>query len=255
MNYGPLLFLGAFLTFASAWVGLVFVPNMQLKDLRPQVVEGQSSTNPRPYTSLEQRGRDVYQAEGCVYCHSQQVRGGQYQNDVERGWGERRSTPQDYLFDRPVLLGTMRTGPDLINIGRRQPNAIWHYQHLYDPQLLTPGSNMAPFSYLFEKRRIVGQASAHAVPFPFVYLTLNDQATSAMESAKSAGFRPVEQRGGRWAGAAEAEKMELLRRALGVAKVEPYVENGYEMIPTDRAKALVAYLQSLDRSYATEAAK
>lgn len=253
MNYGPLLFLGAFLTFASAWFGLVFVPHMQLKDLQPQVVEGVA--NPKPYGTEEIRGRQVYQSEGCVYCHSQQVRGGQYLNDIERGWGERRSVPRDYLYDRPLLLGTMRTGPDLVNIGKRQPSAAWHHQHLYDPQLITPGSIMAPFAYLYEKRPIVGQPSLDAIPFPFIYVTLKDASPQSLEAAKAAGFRPAEQRGTRWVGGFDPARLEKLRSAPGVQLVEPYVEPGQEIVPTPAAKALVAYLKSLDRSYPLEGAQ
>ncbi len=200
MNYGPLIFLGAFLTFASAWIGLVFMPNYQLKDIQPQQVEGTNLTNPRPFSGVEQRGREVYQSEGCVYCHSQQVRGGTYQNDVERGWGPRRSAPQDYLYDNPLLLGTMRTGPDLLNIGARQPSETWHLLHLYDPQRVVPGSIMAPFQFLFEKRSIVGQPSPDAMRFDGAY---------AIDAPPP----------------------------------------GYEIIPTDRARALVAYLKSMDHTY------
>lgn len=201
MNYGPWLFFGAFLTFAFAWIGLVFMPNQQLKDLQATALVGTAVTNPRPYSGIEQDGRDVYRTEGCVYCHSQQVRGGQYNNDIERGWGMRRSHPQDYIFDRPVLLGTSRTGPDLANIGARQPSADWHLKHLYNPQLISPGSIMAPFRHLFERRQIVGQPSPDALKF---------------SNAKSD------------------------------------LPDGWEIVPTYRARALAAYLKSLDHSYPIE---
>jgi len=68
-----------------------------------------------------QRGAHVYAANGCVYCHSQQVRADYIADDIERKWGDRRSAPRDYIFDRPVFLGKMRMGQDLANIGARAP--------------------------------------------------------------------------------------------------------------------------------------
>ncbi|HAF03825.1 MAG TPA: hypothetical protein DCG89_08505, partial [Spartobacteria bacterium] len=76
---------------------------------------------PAPKSGMAQRGRRVYAANGCIYCHSQQVRADYAASDIDRKWGERRSAPRDYLFDRPVLLGKMRMGPDLSNIGKRAP--------------------------------------------------------------------------------------------------------------------------------------
>src|SRR5205823_14669236 len=77
---------------------------------------------PAPQSGLAARGRKVYVANGCVYCHSQQVRPDYAASDIERKWGERRSAPRDYIFERPVLLGKMRMGPDLSNIGKRAPS-------------------------------------------------------------------------------------------------------------------------------------
>jgi cytochrome c oxidase cbb3-type subunit 2 len=87
---------------------------------------------------------------GCVYCHSQQVRPEGFGADIDRGWGQRRSVPRDYVLQDPPYLGTMRTGPDLANIGVRQPTDQWHYLHLYDPQITSPGSVMPPFKFLYE---------------------------------------------------------------------------------------------------------
>ena len=67
------------------------------------------------------RGEHVYAANGCVYCHSQQVRADYIADDIERKWGNRRSAPRDYIFERPVFLGKMRMGQDLANIGARAP--------------------------------------------------------------------------------------------------------------------------------------
>jgi cbb3-type cytochrome oxidase cytochrome c subunit len=74
-----------------------------------------------PKSGMAERGRKIYAANGCVYCHSQQVRADYAASDIDRNWGPRRSAPRDYLFERPVMLGKMRLGPDLSNIGKRAP--------------------------------------------------------------------------------------------------------------------------------------
>ena len=253
MNFGPVLFLGIFLTFAFAWVGMVFIPSATLKDVKATVVEGSSVSNPRPYTGDEQLGRGIYQRDGCVYCHTQQVRGGHYNNDLERGWGARRSHPQDYIYDRPVLLGTMRTGPDLVNIAARQSSDQWFHTHFYDPQLITPGSIMAPFRFLYELRKIEDQPSADALKFAYVYVTLEKQDPTTTARLKAAGFTGIETRGGRWVGAFDPAKRDGLLKVPGVKKVEPYVPEGFEIVPTDDARHLVAYLKSMDHNYPIEA--
>ena len=108
-------------------------------------------------------GREVYLAQGCIYCHSQQVRPAGFGADLDRGWGRRRTVSRDYLHDRPVLLGTMRPGPDLTNIGQRQPSVDWHMNHLYDPQSTSRGSIMPPYRYLFEQRWIGNVPSPDAL--------------------------------------------------------------------------------------------
>jgi cytochrome c oxidase cbb3-type subunit 2 len=57
--------------------------------------------------------------------------------------------PADYVYDKPHLLGSMRTGPDLFNIGARQPSKDWHLGHLYQPRAYVPGSIMPAYPYLF----------------------------------------------------------------------------------------------------------
>src|SRR5947209_19889534 len=68
---------------------------------------------------MVQHGREVYAANGCIYCHSRAVRPDYAASDIDRKWGMRRSAPRDYLCDRPELLGKDRMGPDLANIGKR----------------------------------------------------------------------------------------------------------------------------------------
>ena len=163
MNYGPLLFFGIFLTLASSWCGLVLIPQLQFGRLEPVTVEATQQLYPPNRSGLAERGMAVYRANGCLYCHSQQVRPEGYGADIQRGWGKRRSVARDYLRDIPVMLGTMRTGPDLTNIGVRQASAPWQLLHLYNPQITSKGSIMPPFRFLFEKHRIRSRPSPEAL--------------------------------------------------------------------------------------------
>lgn len=133
---------GAMVTLALATATLVVVPYMQLSDVTP-------SEGLHPYTSAQLRGREQYIKNGCVYCHTQQPRAQAQAPDFKRGWG-RAPVAGDYYYDHPHLLGTMRTGPDLLNIGARQPSVDWNLGHLYQPRAYTPGSIMPSYPYLFE---------------------------------------------------------------------------------------------------------
>jgi len=115
------LFLGIFGTFAFSWVGLTVIPNWQIGHLNPQSDEEGTDIYPMPQSGMVTRGARVYAANGCNYCHSQQVRAEYAGADIERKWGDRRSAPRDYIFERPALLGKMRMGQDLANIGARAP--------------------------------------------------------------------------------------------------------------------------------------
>lgn len=141
MNRGYWILFGAVLTFTSAWAGLVYLPYTQLGDRDPFRPDEPDSVS---------RGRRVYQANGCIYCHSQQVRPAGFGVDLKRGWGERRSLPEDYVGQWPVMLGTMRTGPDLSNVGRRYGDD-WQHRHLYNPRMMTPGSIMPSFRFLYRE--------------------------------------------------------------------------------------------------------
>mgnify|MGYP000261846989 CR=1 FL=1 len=134
---------GAMVTLGIAVSALIVMPYIQVSDVKPP--EGL-----KPYTSAQLRGRSVYIANGCVYCHSQQPRDRSFAPaDAERGWG-RVSVPGDYYYDNPHLLGSMRTGPDLFNIGVRQPSMDWNLGHLYQPRAYVPGSIMPSYPFLFE---------------------------------------------------------------------------------------------------------
>lgn len=122
----------------------------------------------KPYTEQQLRGRAVYVANGCVYCHSQQPRDVSLAPDASRGWG-RASVAADYHYDQPHLLGTMRTGPDLFNIAARQPSEDWHLGHLYQPRAYTAGSTMPGFPFLFTEQDAPARAGQKAIMLPPAY--------------------------------------------------------------------------------------
>lgn len=104
-------------------------------------------TSVKPYTPLELQGRDVYIREGCVNCHSQMIR--PFRSETER-YGE-YSKAGEFVYDHPFLWGSKRTGPDLQREGGKYGNA-WHYNHLYDPQTMSPGSIMPPYEWLVSQK-------------------------------------------------------------------------------------------------------
>lgn len=197
MNRLPLLFLGIFLTFASAWAGLVAYPYLKLGQLLPITNEETGELVPPPLSGIADAGQDVYAANGCLYCHSQQVRPAYLSTDIAKGLGPRRTVARDYIRSRPAFLGTMRTGPDLTNVGLRY-SAEWQHRHLYEPGEISKGSIMPAFRYLYIMQKIEGAPSADA-----------------------------------------------LKDLTGPHAPKP----GYEVVPTEDAKALVAYLLSLKRNY------
>lgn len=202
-----LLFLGIFFTLAFSFTGLILSSHVQIGGLKQtterlnedgEPVEGEP-LYPRAESGLAKQGKQVYIEMGCVYCHSQQVRRDGFGSDIERGWGRRASVARDYIMQERVLVGTMRTGPDLMNVGDRPLNEDWHHRHLYDPQTTSPGSTMPPYAFLYETREIVGAPSEDALDFD-----------------PDSRHAPPE---------------------------------GYEIVPTRRAEALVAYLKSLTLNY------
>ena len=112
----------------------------------------------KPLTLLEAQGRSVYAANGCGYCHTQQVR--PLAEDKVFG---RPSAPGDFAYQTPELLGSERTGPDLTDVGSRRGSDVWQYMHLYNPRSVVPQSIMPSFSWMF---RIVDRAPAGVSPVP-----------------------------------------------------------------------------------------
>jgi cytochrome c oxidase cbb3-type subunit I/II len=101
----------------------------------------------KPYSPLELQGRDLYIREGCVNCHSQMIR--PFRSETER-YGE-YSKAGEFVYDHPFLWGSKRTGPDLAREGGKYSNA-WHFNHLLDPQTMSPGSIMPPYEWLISQK-------------------------------------------------------------------------------------------------------
>ncbi len=114
----------------------------------------------QPLTPLQAEGRAIYASNGCSYCHTQQIR----PLPMDKVFG-RPSAPGDFAYQTPELLGSERTGPDLSNIGVRQPSETWQYIHLYNPRAVVPESIMPRFEWLFEVVDAV-PAGATVVPLP-----------------------------------------------------------------------------------------
>lgn len=107
-----------------------------------------------PLSAEAQLGKNIFIANGCVGCHTQQVRN----IDMDKMWGTRPSIAADYAANTrtdfwrntATLMGTERTGPDLTNIGNRQSSEAWHLLHLYQPRAVVAKSIMPSYSWLFE---------------------------------------------------------------------------------------------------------
>ena len=139
---------------------LVYAGLALIMGVLPGIVMSQTPPGPgvKPLTAIEDEGREVYVANGCSYCHTQQVR--PLAQDKVFG---RPSARGDFAYQTPELLGSERTGPDLTNIGARQPSEVWQYIHLYNPRAVVPESIMPSFAWLFD---VVDKAPAGVTPVP-----------------------------------------------------------------------------------------
>jgi cbb3-type cytochrome oxidase cytochrome c subunit len=247
MKNGFVIFLAAFGVLAASWSVFVLAPQLQLGGAKQVPVLNSSEIYPHNRPGEAAQGLQVYRANGCAACHTEQVQqtgvvcdvvltaagknpsalsnlmatlklnglteeaaqkvsdkltgaGGKTEThivavgpDIARGWGMRHSVAEDFLYDHPVQLGSIRIGPDLANYGAHLVDASIVLQHLYAPKSVVKDSAMPPFRYLFETRKIAGSGSPDALNLP-------------------EGFKPPA---------------------------------GYEVVPKPEANQLVAYLLSL----------
>jgi cytochrome c oxidase cbb3-type subunit I/II len=154
-----------------------------------------------PYTPLELEGRDLYIREGCVGCHSQMIR--PFRSETER-YGD-YSQAGEFVYDRPFLWGSKRTGPDLHREGGRRPDG-WHYNHMLDPTSTSKGSVMPAYPWLYERDLDVSHTEGKiitlrklGVPYPEGYETkavaeLKSQAAGIADNLRASGFKNVNER-------------------------------------------------------------
>jgi len=137
----PLIF--AVLTLVAVAIGgiIEMVPMWVVRSNIPTI------DSVKPYTALELAGRDLYIREGCVGCHSQMVR--PFRSETER-YGP-YSKSGEYVYDHPFLWGSKRTGPDLLRVGKKYPDA-WHFMHMQDPESTSPGSTMPRYPWLISNQ-------------------------------------------------------------------------------------------------------
>lgn len=120
--------------------GLIeIIPTFMIKSNVPTI------SSVKPYTPLELQGRDIYVREGCYTCHSQMIR--PFRSEVAR-YGE-YSKAGEFVYDHPFQWGSKRTGPDLARVGGKYPDS-WHFNHMYEPNSMSPGSIMPAYPWLFE---------------------------------------------------------------------------------------------------------
>lgn len=155
-----------------------------------------------PYTPLELQGRDIYVREGCLGCHSQMIRPLRFET---ARYGD-YSKSGEFIYDRPFLWGSKRTGPDLARegVGKLKKSDAWHYNHMLDPTSTSPGSLMPAFPWLhkndldttttFNKIRVLRQLGT---PYEegYEYIANDDLMVQAKRIAKSLKDAGIEQEG------------------------------------------------------------
>jgi cytochrome c oxidase cbb3-type subunit II len=123
----------------------------------------------KPLSGDALAGKKIYIAEGCVACHSQQVRN----VTMDKVFGSRPGMASDYAHikrtsiwqNTATVMGTERTGPDLTNVGERQSGKDWNLMHLYNPRSVVSESIMPAYPWLFETKEVPGKTDV-VVPVP-----------------------------------------------------------------------------------------
>lgn len=174
------LFITAFLFFAGLTFMVAVIP----------AINNQQNNAPLPNAlSLSDEaivGKALFISNGCVACHTQQVRN----IDMDKVWGDRPSVAADYadiyrtdfLRNTATLMGTERTGPDLTNIGNRQPSRDWNLVHLFNPRTVVKESIMPAYPWLFEITKNPLKSDI-LVSIPAEYLSSADDKVIATKDA------------------------------------------------------------------------
>ncbi|MDE1148074.1 MAG: cytochrome-c oxidase, cbb3-type subunit II [Azospirillaceae bacterium] len=178
----------------------------------------------RPYTPLEQMGRNIYIREGCYVCHSQQIR--TFRDEVER-YGP-YSLAAESMYDHPFQWGSKRIGPDLARVGGKYSND-WHVAHLKDPRAVVPESIMPTYAFLASRPLVVPNIQEHLKTLRQVGVPYTDDMIANAEADLKAQANP------------DADTTALLKR-YPKAVVGKFNTESPELTEMD---ALVAYLQML----------
>ncbi len=207
---------------ATAIGGAVeIIPTLAIKSNIPKIAAV------KPLTPLEQLGRDIYVREGCYVCHSQMIR--PFRSETER-YGP-YSKAGEYVYDHPFQWGSKRTGPDLMREGGKRPN-LWHFNHMYDPESMMPGSIMPRYQWIVKNDLKVDDIEAKMKALRTVGVPYTDEDIANARKSIEAQAKAI---------AADLE-------ANDVQKSAAYME-AYEGAKPDLSKkeiiALIAYLQRL----------
>ena len=201
--------------------GLVEIVPLYVVETTIERVEGV-----RPYSPLEQRGRDIYIREGCYVCHSQQIR--PFRDEVER-YGH-YSLAAESMYDHPFQWGSKRTGPDLARVGGKYSND-WHVAHFINPREIVPESIMPSYPFLAERKLEIDDIAARLEALATTGVPYDQAMIDSAQADLLAQADP------------EAEHDELLAR-YPKAAIGDFDGNPGEVTELD---ALIAYMQILGR--------
>ena len=201
--------------------GLVQIAPLYWVDSTIEKVKGM-----RPYTPLEQAGRDIYIREGCYNCHSQMIR--TLRDEVER-YGH-YSLAAESMYDHPFQWGSKRTGPDLARVGGKYSDQ-WQVEHLTNPRSLVPESIMPGYPWLAKTKLDVREMTARIQTLRMVGVPYTDDMIAKVDADIAAQINPDSR-----------PARELLTR-YPKAKVGKF--DGRPGKEPSEADALIAYLQIL----------
>ena len=225
---------------ALAIGGMVeIIPTLTVKDNVPTI------TSVKPYSPLELEGRDLYIREGCNACHTQMIR--PFRDEVVRfnGKNGQYSKAGEFVFDRPFLWGSRRTGPDLHREGGKNPDT-WHFKHMLNPRVTSPGSIMPRYPWLIyneldrtkTKDKITLLKNVFGAPYT------EDQINNVDKIVDEQAAKIVQ---GIYSGDPE------IKKAFDAQKAE----QGEAFVPVEKREivALIAYLQRLGTDIKTTEVK
>jgi len=163
--------------------GLVeVVPLFHINDTIEKVIDENGKQMVRPYTPLEQAGRDIYQREGCYLCHSQQIR--PFRDELLR-YGH-YSLAAESQYDHPFQWGSMRRGPDLARVGGKYSDA-WHVAHLNGPRTVVPESIMPNYPWLLKTKLEYADYADHLIALRAVGVPYSSNETEYQANVEKFG--------------------------------------------------------------------